>query len=153
MRSDVRTCTPDDALSEPARIMWERDCGCVPVVASEGSGRVVGMITDRDLCMATFTGDARLAEMQVKSAMSERVYSCHPDDPLSEAEAIMRAAQVRRLPVVDEVGHLRGLLSLADVAEAAAGLRIPAGTVSAAEVGLVLEAICRPRSQLVPRPR
>lgn len=149
MRSEVRTCTPEDALSEPARIMWERDCGCVPVLASDGSGRVVGMITDRDICMAAHTSGARLAEMQVKNVMSKRVYSCHPDESISEAEAIMRSTQVRRLPVVDSGGHLRGMLALADIAEAAAGIRVPVGTVSASEVGVLLESICRPRSELV----
>lgn len=148
MRTDVRTCTAEEALSEAARIMWERDCGCVPVLASDGSGRVVGMITDRDLCMAVYTKGARLTEMQVKAAMAGRVYAVHPEDPVSEAEAVMRTSQVRRLPVVDGQGHLRGILSLADLAEAAAGTRVPAGAVSPMEVGLVLEAVCRPHSAL-----
>jgi CBS domain-containing protein len=148
MQSDVRSCKPEDALSEPARIMWERDCGCVPVVAQDGSQRVVGMITDRDICMAAYTSGGRLSQMQVKGVMAKRVHSCHPEEPVSEAEATMRSAQVRRLPVVDADGRLRGILSLADVAEGAAGLRAPAGAVSDAEVAHTLEAICRPRSEV-----
>ena len=148
MQRDVRACTPEDALSEPARIMWERDCGCVPVVSSDGSGRVVGMITDRDICMAAYTSGGRISQMRVKDTMATRVHSCRPEDPVSEAEHIMQSAQVRRLPVVDADGHLRGILSLADLAESAAGLRAPAAAVSAAEVALTLEAICRPRSEV-----
>ena len=148
MQSEVRSCTPEDALSEAARIMWERDCGCVPVVASDGSRRVVGMVTDRDICMASYTSGGRLAEMRVADAMANQVHSCHADAPLSEAEEIMQSAQVRRLPVVDPDGRLHGILSLADIAEAAAGLRAPAGAVTDAEVAQTLEAICHPRSEV-----
>jgi len=151
MQTDVRTCTPEDFLSEPARIMWERDCGCVPVVSADGSGRVVGMITDRDICMAALTGGVPLHQALVKGAMAPRVTACRPEDAVADAGALMRSAQVRRLPVVDAAGRLRGLISLADVAEAAAGLRAPAGSVSASEVGRVLEAICRPRSRVATR--
>jgi CBS domain-containing protein len=150
MQRDVLTCTRVHALSEPARIMWERDCGCVPVVASDGSGRVVGMITDRDICMASYMAGGRLSEIRVNDAMATRVHTCRPEDPVSEAERSMRAARVRRLPVVDAAGHLRGILSLADVA-LGARRRAPAGAVSEAEVGLTLEAICRPR-RAVTRP-
>ena len=52
MSKDVTPCAPDDSLNEVARILWERDCGCVPVVAASDGGRVVAMITDRDICMA-----------------------------------------------------------------------------------------------------
>lgn len=152
MQTDVRRCTSQDALQEAARIMWERDCGCVPVVAADGSGRLVGMITDRDLCMAAYTRGARLTELQVGEVMSTQLHTCRPEDDLAEAEARMRAAQVRRLPVVDGAGHLRGILSLADLAEAAAGAHgVRPGAVSASEVGVVLESICRPRSQVTVR--
>lgn len=151
MRTDVRTCMPDDALHEAARIMWERDCGVVPVVDRDGSARVVGMITDRDICMALYTSGGRMSELQVGGAMAREVRSCHPDDTVSDAEEIMRRAQVRRLPVVDEEGRLRGILSLADIAEAAAGLRETSAPIRADEVAAVLEDVCRPRNELVER--
>nr|MDJ0867006.1 CBS domain-containing protein [Myxococcota bacterium] len=144
MRTDVRSCTPDDSLREAARSMWEGDCGCVPVIALDGSGRVVGMITDRDVCMAAYTGGGRLAETPVREAMATRVYTCRAEDRVSVAEERMRSAQVRRLPVVDEAGRLQGMLSLADLAEAAAGL-----DVREAELARTLEAICRPRGESV----
>lgn len=149
MQPDVRTCTPDAALSEPARIMWERDCGCVPVVARDGSGRVVGIITDRDVCMASYTRGGRLAELRVDEAMSRGVHACRPEATLAEAEALMRANQVRRVPVVDDAGRLRGILSLADLAEGASGRRERARGVDETELAHTLEAICRPRHDFV----
>jgi CBS domain-containing protein len=152
MQTEVRSCTPADALAEAARIMWERDCGCVPVVAQDGSGRAVGMITDRDVCMAAWTRGQPLSRIPVGEVMASRLTVCRPEDDVAEAEALMRTAQVRRLPVVDGAGHLRGILSLADLAEAAAGAHgVPAGAVGPGELGVVLEAVCRPRSQVARR--
>jgi len=119
MTKTVWTCTPEDSLREAARIMWERDCGCVPVVEAGGSGRVVGIITDRDVCMAAFLAGRSLDGLRVRNAMARVLRSCRPGDTLAEAEGLMRAAHVRRLPVVDESGHILGLLSLADIARAA----------------------------------
>jgi CBS-domain-containing membrane protein len=149
MCSELRRCKSDDALSEAARILWEHDCGIVPVVASDGSGRVEGVITDRDLCMAAYTTGRPLTETQVASVMSTRLVSVRPEDPIAEAAERMRTAQVRRLPVVDESGHLRGMLSLADLAESAVG-RGPEVGIGPEEVGRLLAAICRPRTELVP---
>jgi CBS domain-containing protein len=53
MTSDVRTCRPETNLAEAVRDMWEGDCGALPVVSDEG--RVIGMITDRDVCIAVAT--------------------------------------------------------------------------------------------------
>jgi CBS domain-containing protein len=119
MTKDPRTCTAEDALSEAARIMWEYDCGCVPVVTGEGSRRIVAVVTDRDVCMAAYTQGRPLWEIPVRAAMSSEAWTCHPDDALKDAVRTMRHRQVRRLPVVDAQGHLLGLLSLTDVALAA----------------------------------
>lgn len=119
MTKDPRTCTAEDALAAAARIMWEHDCGCVPVVAGPGSRRLVGVVTDRDVCMAAYTQGRPLWEIPVRAAMSSEVWTCHPDDTLKDAVRVMRHRQVRRLPVVDGQGHLLGLLSLTDVALAA----------------------------------
>jgi CBS domain-containing protein len=119
MTKDPRTCSADDALATAARLMWERDCGCVPVVAGAGSHQVVGVVTDRDVCMAAYTQGRPLWEIPVRAAMSSEVWTCHPDDTLKDALRIMRHRRVRRLPVVDGQGHLLGLLSLTDVALAA----------------------------------
>ncbi|HZP42445.1 MAG TPA: CBS domain-containing protein [Candidatus Binatia bacterium] len=143
MTRRVASCSASDTLNAAARIMWEHDCGCAPVVAD---GRVVGMITDRDICMAAYTQDRPLSALPVSQAMSREVHSCRPDDPLAVAERTMRERQIRRLPVIDASGHLVGILSLNDVARAFAreGERA-AGGARANEVASTLAAVCRPR--------
>jgi CBS domain-containing protein len=146
MTKSPRTCRPEDSLSRAAQIMWEADCGAVPVVSSDGEGRVVGIVTDRDVCMAGYTRGRTFTEMRVQEAMAKDLRCCAASDTLAEAESAMRSAQVRRLPVVDESGHLVGLLSLADLAREAArerGSKRPA--ISEQEVGDTLASICEPR--------
>jgi CBS domain-containing protein len=118
MAREVYTCTVQDSLNTAARIMWEHDCGCVPVL--DGVGRVVGMLTDRDICMAAYTRGERLPALAVATAMSKAVHACAPDDSLATAEELMRVNRVRRLPVVDTAGQLIGVLSLNDIARIAA---------------------------------
>ncbi|HEX5012260.1 MAG TPA: CBS domain-containing protein [Planctomycetota bacterium] len=117
MTRDVRTVGPDDRLDRAAQLMWEADCGCLPVV--DGDQHVVGMITDRDVCMAAWTQGRALCELPVRGAMSSRVISCAPSDATVRAERLMRDHQVRRVPVVDGQALLVGLLSLNDLALAA----------------------------------
>jgi CBS domain-containing protein len=118
MTKEPHTCAAEDALAQAARIMWEHDCGCVPVLAGPGSRRLAGIVTDRDLCMAAYTQGRPLWEIPVRSVMATEPWTCHPDDALRDALRIMRHRQVRRLPVVDAQGNLLGLLSLSDVAVA-----------------------------------
>jgi len=118
MNRDVATCRPNDVGDCAAKIMWERDCGFVPVV--DERFRVLGVVTDRDLCMAAYTQGMSLSELRVHSAMSQEVFSCRPDDDLATAEKAMREHQVRRLPVADETGRLKGILSLSDITREAA---------------------------------
>jgi CBS-domain-containing membrane protein len=128
--------------------MWENDCGCVPVV--DAAGRVVGMLTDRDVCMAAYTQGRPLAEIPVSSAMSRSVVACGPDDTIATAEQRMRQHRVRRLAVVDDEGRIAGILSLSDIArrahqERAGGKRRT--QTSLGDVGETLGRICeRPHS-------
>jgi CBS domain-containing protein len=144
MNRQVRCCRPTDTLDAAAAIMWDHDCGCVPVVDAEE--RVVGMITDRDLCMAAYTRGVTLGTVQVQDVMSRTVYTCRAEDSVGHAEQMMRINQVHRLPVVDAGEHLVGILSLNDVAQEA---RLEAAAhkrgVTFGEVGETLAAVCRPR--------
>ncbi len=99
MTTDVGACRPFDSVDRTAKVMWERDCGAVPVVDQEG--RAIAMLTDRDICMAALTQGKPLEEIHVSSAMSRRLWSCRPQDDVKDAEKVMRAHQVRRLPVMD----------------------------------------------------
>ncbi len=113
MSRDVRTCTQHDNLARAAELMWENDCGAVPIVSAEG--HPVGMLTDRDVCMAAYTQGRRLHDMQVTSAMSKKVYTCYEKDDIRTAEDVMQSARVRRLPVTDGDGKVVGMLSLNDL--------------------------------------
>ena len=147
MRKDARACGPDDSMNEAARIMWESDCGFVPVVEAGAPSRLVGVITDRDVCMAAYTRGRSLADMCVRDAMSSNVRTCAPADSLAAAEAEMRSAHVRRLPVVDAAGQLLGVLSLADLARGYARMRASGRKgLTAAELGEALAEICEPRA-------
>ena len=145
MTPDVRTCTPDDSVNRAAELMWNGDCGFIPVLGEEN--RVVGVLTDRDICMAGYLQGRPLAEIQVASVMSKDIVSCRPSDTIAEAELTMGKSQVRRLPVIDASGALVGVVSLNDLArelERERGAK-RADQVSAAEVAATLSAVCQPR--------
>jgi CBS domain-containing protein len=145
MTREVHCCTRREALGVPARIMWEHDCGSVPVLEDDGSGRVVGMITDRDLCMAAYTRNEPLSRMPVRDVMAREIHCCRTDDDESAVHAAMRAYQVRRLPVVDADGRLQGIVSLNDLALQAATNRTPVSAKRQREVAKTLTEISRHR--------
>jgi len=146
MTKDVATCGPDDTLNEAARIMWERDCGFVPIAEPGPTRRLVGIVTDRDLSMAAYTRGRSLGEIRIGDVMSTGVRSCKAADDLAAAEATMRGAQVHRLPVVDDADQLLGVISLADIArEAAREAGSKRQEVTVAEIRETLAAIRQPR--------
>lgn len=112
MTSDVWACSQDASLSEAAQLMWDHDCGCLPV--TDGAGRIVGMISDRDICMATHTRGQPPAQVNVGSAMSRDPITCSPDDSVRTIEGIMRDRQVRRIPVV-EGSRVVGMVGIGDL--------------------------------------
>ena len=117
MSRNPRTCRVSDKLNRPAQLMWENACGCIPVL--DDGGQVIGMVTDRDVCMAAYTQGKRLEDIDVSTAMSHAVHSCLPSDSVETAAAIMQKGRVRRLPVLTPSGELVGLVSLHDMAIAA----------------------------------
>lgn len=141
MTRDVKTCTPDTNLSTVAMLMWENDCGVVPVV--HGDGKVIGMITDRDICMAVATKNRRTSDVAVSEVFTGNLYACTPDDDIHGALKIMRAERVRRLPVINVYGALEGILSLNDIvlhAQEAKGKKAP--DLSYEDAINTLQAIC-----------
>jgi CBS domain-containing protein len=114
MTTLVHCCQPQDPLSLAARLMWEHDCGALPVV--DGERRAVAMLTDRDICMAAYTRGLPLADLRVAEAMSKTLVDCRVDEPLAAAGARMAAQQVHRLPVLDAERRVVGLLSINDLA-------------------------------------
>jgi len=146
MTREVASCRPDDTLNDAARIMWERDCGFVPVTEEDSGGRVVGVVTDRDLCMAAYTRGQRLAEIRVRDVMSTGVHACTPTEDVEAVEAVMRGAKVHRIPIIDGGSRLLGVVSLADIArEAAREAGARTREVTAGEIGETVAAISEPR--------
>src|SRR5262245_4091481 len=109
MTKRVESCAADHTLDCAARIMWERDCGCVPIVDHEN--RVVGILTDLDICMAAYTKGLPLSAIQAGEAMSQQIFTCSPHDDIREAERQMESKQIRRIPVVDGERRLIGMVS------------------------------------------
>ena len=139
MTYNVQSCRPESNLAEAAMKMWRGDFGILPVVAD--GQKVVGMITDRDICMAAATKHRDPANIRVKEVISGKVYGCSPDTDIREALKIMQQKQVRRLPIISaEDGRLQGILSMNDVALKATTERT-AG-LSAEDVENTLRAIC-----------
>ena len=114
MSHHVHSCSPKDSLQRAAEIMWNNDCGAIPVIDTDA--RVVGMVTDRDVCMHALLSGRRLQECSVADAMSTDVCACGASDSVDAAQTLMRHRRVRRLPVVDGDRHLIGILSLNDLA-------------------------------------
>lgn len=113
MTGAVGSCTLQTNLAAAARIMWDKDCGSVPVV--DVDGRVIGMITDRDICMALTTRNQPASDVTVGDVISGAVKTCAPDASVSDALKEMQSEQLRRLPVVDGEGELVGIISINDV--------------------------------------
>ena len=97
-----------------AEIMWGRNFGSLPVV--EEGGRVVGIVTDRDLFLALGTSNRKPGEMTIGEIMTRGVALCNQGSDVRSALKTMAQRQLRRLPVVDDSGELRGMLSLGDMA-------------------------------------
>jgi len=114
MTRPVLTCRIDERADGAARIMWNHDCGVVPIVDHEG--RLAGIVTDRDLCMASLFHNAPLSHIEVGRVMSRDVATCTPDMTLTDVQRLMRERQVRRIPIVDEQGNPMGIVSVGDLA-------------------------------------
>ena len=143
MTRAVQTCSPNDSLNRVAQLMWENDCGCIPVVGTEG--KAIGMITDRDICMAGYTQGQPLMYMTAASAASHNIVTVRENESLDAAEALMQKHQIRRIPVVDANGKPIGIVSMNDLARIAQheGARHHDG-LSPESIVRTLAAVCQP---------
>jgi len=105
MTKDVSSCSPGTNAAAAGEKMWNKGCGSLPVI--ERSGRVIGMITDRDLFIALATQNRRAADLLVGEVMRRELSVCRPGDEVRQALKIMAKHRVHRLPVVDETGALQ----------------------------------------------
>lgn len=136
------TCHVNDPLDLAAQRMWDHDCGALPVVNDEG--KVTGVITDRDICMAALTQGRPLHDLLVNVAMSKHAITVGPEQTIGEIEQLMARHQIRRLPVIDAEHRPIGVISLNDLALEAVqpDTQMKQGV---AKVAQTLAAVCRPR--------
>jgi CBS domain-containing protein len=127
MTHNAEVVTPDDTLEQAAKKMEELNIGPLPVC--EGN-RLVGILTDRDITVRATAAGCDPKTTLVSEAMSREVVSCHEDQDISEAAAIMKEKQIRRLLVMNAADQLVGIVSLADLATAGANESRPADVLS-----------------------
>jgi CBS domain-containing protein len=145
MNHNVKTCRASDRLNQAAQLMWDNDLGFLPVV--DGEDKLVGTLTDRDICMATYTQGQPPHQVPVWAAMAKKVAALKPNDSLLIALQMMQENQVRRLPVIDQQGRPVGVLTLSDlVLEASRDLGADAKQVSTEAVTRTLASIVQPRN-------
>lgn len=138
MTRDVTVATRETTLQEVAQMMRDEDTGVIPVVERDDSpviagdtkpsetprinnrirsnGRLVGLITDRDIAIRAVAEGRDTREVRAEEIMTGDIHSAHPNDRVIDAIRTMGDKQVRRIPVVDDRGNLRGIISMADVA-------------------------------------
>lgn len=113
MTGSPSVCDLNESLAEAAKTMWDADCGVLPVL--KDGKEVVGVITDRDICMAMAMRHCSPAGVSVEEVISGEVYSVAPQDEVQKALELMQQKQVLRLPVISPEGELEGMLSMNDV--------------------------------------
>jgi len=140
MTNDLVTCRADDSLNRAAQLMWERRCGTVAVV--DQAGKLAGVLSDRDACMAAYTQGRRLDDVAVANAMSRAVRTIRASASIEDAEDVMAAHAVRRVVVVDDDGRACGMLSIDDIARSGAEWD-GKGEIDLEQVALTLGEIAR----------
>ena len=145
MSTDLATVRPETDLRVAVGEMRSHDCGFLPVV--EGAGRVVGVLTDRDVALALGSADARPSERSVADVMTGAPHTCRVDESAHQALRRMCAARVRRLPVVNETGHLVGAISIDDLVLVAQNVRAGADRVSFEQAMEAVEALAERSSK------
>jgi CBS domain-containing protein len=150
MSSEVETCLPTTSLTDAAMTMWRHDCGIVPVVQG-ATGKLAGVITDRDICIATATRHAAPERIVVGEVMQKDVVTCRPEEDVQDALESMRRFQVRRLPAVDANDRVVGILSLNDVARHAEPVgKKGLSSLPSEEVLATFKAVGAPRAETSP---
>jgi CBS domain-containing protein len=117
MISKPLSCAPQSNLAEVAQLMWQGDCGIVPI--TDSAGKLLGVVTDRDICIAASTQDRAPSQILARDLPHGDIYTCRPEDHAQAALTLMRERRVRRLPVTTTDGTLQGIISINDLVLAA----------------------------------
>ena len=106
-------CRPETNLAAAGALMWENNCGALPVV--DDGQKVTGILTDRDICIALATRDRPSSQLTAGEVATGQAVVCKPEDEIHTAIAMMHNQKVRRLPVIDDQGGLEGIVSMDDI--------------------------------------
>ena len=116
MSNNTCSCKLDTTLDKIAMMMWDNDCGAVPIV--EEQDRPVGMITDRDIAIGAALKSRPLWQITADEINNGRpVFTCKVDDDIHEVLSIMQTEKIRRIPIVNSRLELCGMVSIGDIAE------------------------------------
>ena len=144
-------CIPGDSARVAATIMRDLDTGIVPIVENGMNRRLVGVVTDRDLCIGLICGktigdddERHTADSPVEDLMTTNVISCKPEESLQKALDLMKENQVRRILVVDQDNAVEGIISMADLFLRA--------DITSRETSGTMKSISQPAEE-APRPR
>ena len=140
MTPEPQCCGLATNLAQAAELLWSKDCGVLPVVED---GKLAGIITDRDICIALGTRHRIAEETAVGEVATRQVQTCSSQDDLHAAMDVMRRARVRRLPVVNQEGKLEGILTLNDIVRATA---LNHGAIAHEEVLNTIKAVSEHRA-------
>jgi len=133
-----------ESLADAAKLMWDNDCGVLPII--KDGRKVIGMITDRDICMASAMRDAHPSAISVEEVMTGRVFGVKQEDNVDQALQTMQEHRIRRLPVINPEGELEGMVSMNDVLlHAKPPDEVADGCIEYADVVKTYQAICRHR--------
>ena len=130
-----------ESLTDAARLMWENDCGVLPVI--KDARKVIGLITDRDICMAGAIRGENLSAISVEEVITGKVFAAKPEDDIDQALQTMRENKIRRLPVINNDGELEGILSMNDVVLKAGMDGKDGGHIDYRDVVETYKAICQ----------
>ncbi len=141
MTPDPQAIWLTESLADAAKLMWQNDCGVLPII--KDGRKVIGLITDRDVCMATAMKQADPSGISVEEVMSGQVYAVKAEDNVAQALQTMQEHKVRRLPVLNAEGELEGILSMNDIVLRAKEANGKAAEIDYAEVVRTYQAICQ----------
>jgi CBS domain-containing protein len=142
MTHDVTSCELDTNLAAVTQLLWQADCGALPVM---DNGRIHGMITDRDICIALGTRNLPASELKAADVVGHDVFTCAPEDEIHRALKTMRTHKIRRLPVIDHEGQLAGILSLNEIVLRSHRVARKSGDLTYEDVATTLKAVCEHR--------
>ena len=109
-------CLPTDMVAKAAQLMQRENIGPIPVIESEQTGKLVGIVTDRDLALKIVAEERDPKSTKVEAVMTRKVVTCRAEDDLQKALDAMAKHQLRRIPVVDNNNKILGIIAQADVA-------------------------------------